>query len=355
MSTSLQGAEQRISEKKRLTDQGGPQEAPGSFANRSVVAEEALGHCTLCGSTERVDVASGYDYESLTCGNRWRVRCCSECQHWQLDPRPALSTLSTIYPATYYSYQMEQTVSPVAMWAKTWLDRRKLRKALAFQNDLPDGYLDVGCGDGRYLRILEAAGVPRARLFGMELDDAAVDRLRERGYQAWNCRAEEVALHLPTGSLDLVTMFHVIEHVSDPRTVIERLSALLRPGGALVVETPNIDSVDCRLFRRTFWGGYHFPRHWHFFSTESLARLLEQCGLEVCLTRYQTGHAFWLYSFHHWLRFRSGVKLPWLASAVHPLRHLLPLALVTVLDFIRAGLGQRTSAVLMVARKRANP
>jgi 2-polyprenyl-3-methyl-5-hydroxy-6-metoxy-1,4-benzoquinol methylase len=76
-------------------------------------------------------------------------------------------------------------------------------------------------------------------------------------------------------------MFHVIEHVADPRAVVERISTWLSDGGHLVIETPNIDSVDARLSKKNFWGGYHIPPHWTLFNENSLRQLFQAAGLKV--------------------------------------------------------------------------
>lgn len=317
------------------------------------ITEEPVGGCALCGGQAFEPVAAGYDYEMQTCGNRWHVRRCQQCTHQQLDPRPAASTLPVIYPSDYYSYEMEKTVGRLAMWGKTRLDRLKLRAPLAALGHLPDGYLDVGCGDGRYLGILQSMGVPRARLFGLELDERAVARARAAGYHAWQVRAEHAGDLIAEGSLDMISLFHVIEHVADPVAVIDSLVHLLRPGGVIVVETPNVDSLDASLFRDRFWGGYHFPRHWHLFSERTLRSMLERAGLQVRDCTYQTGHAFWLYSLHHALKYRDGGRFPRLARWVHPLHSLPALVAATGFDFVRARLGCRTSAVMAIARKPA--
>ncbi len=315
------------------------------------IAEEPVGRCALCGGQAFDPVASGYDYEMQTCGNRWHVRRCQHCTHEQLDPRPAAGALPVIYPADYYSYEMDRTVGRFAMWGKTRLDRLKLRAPLAALGRLPDGYLDVGCGDGRYLGILQSMGVPRSRLFGLELDGRAVQRARDAGFHAWQVRAEHASDLIAAESLDLISLFHVIEHVSDPVAVINSLKGLLRPGGVIVIETPNVDSLDAKLFRERFWGGYHFPRHWHLFSEHTLCRMLEDSGLVVRNCTYQTGHAFWLYSLHHALKYRDGARFPRLARWMHPLRSLPALIAATGFDFVRARLGQQTSAVMAIAHK----
>jgi hypothetical protein len=137
--------------------------------------------------------------------------------------------------------------------------------------------------------------------------------------------------------------------VARPDEVVQSLSRLLSPGGTLAIETPNFESLDARLFRTRFWGGYHFPRHWHVFTPGSLTSLLQRQGLVVESVRYQTGHSFWLFSLHHWLRYRAGC--PRLARFVHPFGNVPLLALVTLFDLVRGKLGAKTSAMLVTARK----
>ena len=153
--------------------------------------------------------------------------------------------------------------------------------------------------------------------------------------------------------LDPITMFHVIEHVDDPGAVVDRVARWLTPGGIFAMETPNVESLDARIGRRTFWGGYHIPRHWNLFTPATAKRLLEDRGLEVIDIRYQSGHSFWIYGMHHRLRY-GNPQLPKLARWFNPFRNLPMLALVTGFDRIRAALGMKTSAMLIIARKPAS-
>ena len=330
-----------------ISDRGTP---PGEFTAVDIpsVPEEAVPACPICRATDFAPHALGFDYEMLTCRNCWRFVRCRRCAHVWLNPRPALSALSVIYPAHYYAYNY-QNISALALRSKALLDARKIGWILAHRPAPPRAYLDVGCGDGRYLRALERRGVPRPHLFGLELDRHSVETLAAAGYQARCSRVEDCDA-LPEGAMDLITMFHVIEHVDDPRRTVERIVRWLAPGGLFAVETPNRDSLDARLFERGLWGGYHIPRHWNLFSTATLTRLLVDCGLEVVAVRYQTGHSFWMYSFHHALRYGRR-RFPRLSRAFDPLASLPLLALFTAFDLARAALGFRTSAVLIVARR----
>jgi 2-polyprenyl-3-methyl-5-hydroxy-6-metoxy-1,4-benzoquinol methylase len=303
--------------------------------------------CTVCGGEQWTQVGSGQDFEYETCSNEWSYRSCNECGHVQIDPLPSPGALSTIYPPNYYSYVMNESIHPLARWAKGLLDRAKFRQILS-GTPRAASYLDVGCGDGRYLELMISKGVDRSRACGVELDGSAVAAATRKGLRVEQCRIED-ATHLTPGEFDLITMFHVIEHIARPDDVVRRLYALLSAGGTLAIETPNFDSLDARIGRRRFWGGYHIPRHWHIFTPQSLQRLLAQAGFSVAAIRYQTGHAFWLWTLHHWLKY--GLGWPRLAAFCHPLRNVPLLAAVTAFDKLRSAAGSRTSAILILARK----
>lgn len=308
--------------------------------------------CPVC-QCERFDThATGFDYELRSCRNTWRFVSCEACSHVWLNPRPAIETLGTIYPPHYYAYHYTEKVSPLALKAKNWLDGRKFAGLVKALRRSPKSFVDIGCGDGRYLRFAEQAGVPKNRDYGLELDAKVVKKLCDDGYVGL-CERVESCTAIMDHSIDLATMFHVIEHVDDPKAVVQRVARWLTPGGVFAVETPNIASLDAKMFSGTYWGGYHIPRHWNMFSPETLRRLLEDAGLEVIDTRYQTGHSFWMYSMHHLTRYHGGSR-PGLSRMFDPFGgwpSLPALLAFTAFDKVRAALGGRTSSMLMLARR----
>jgi 2-polyprenyl-3-methyl-5-hydroxy-6-metoxy-1,4-benzoquinol methylase len=322
--------------------------APPGFAASPVIETEAVVACVVCGGTERHDYARGFDYELRTCANEWVFVQCNTCGHVWLDPRPAVSALGTIYPPQYYAYDYETRISAVARWGKARLDARKLNSIIKRLPHAPRAFLDIGCGSGRYLHAMAARGLDRKNIHGLELDQRVVDALAVQGFSVACARVEDAAV--ADGSIDLATMFHVLEHVDAPDRVVRRIAGWLAPGGVLAVETPNLDAFDRRLFADRFWGGYHIPRHWHLFTPDTLARLLSAAGLEPVGTMYQTGHSFWMYSVHHRLRYGTRPR-PGLAKFFDPFSNVVPLAAFTAFDKARAALGFRTSAMLMLARK----
>lgn len=323
-----------------------PREFEGSHL--PLIPEQSVPQCAVCGAGESRPYAQGLDYELQTCRNVWNFVACAGCGHVRLNPRPAVGTLGTLYPATYYSYDFESKINPIALRAKAMLDRAKLAGIFRSAH-APRRFLDIGCGSGRFLRQAHQMGLAATDILGLELDARAAARLRGEGFDVRDQRVEEA--HFATASIDVVTMFHVIEHVSDPAEVVARIAGWMRSGAVLAIETPNLDSLDARLFRRTYWGGYHIPRHWHLFTPATLGRLLQQAGLQTVSLRHTTGHSFWLYSLHHALRYNRRLPMPRLARLFDPLRSLVALALVTAFDLVRARLGARTSSMLILARK----
>jgi 2-polyprenyl-3-methyl-5-hydroxy-6-metoxy-1,4-benzoquinol methylase len=321
-----------------------------SLANAPTISTRDEPSCPLCGGREKTPYAAGYDYELETCANRWTFVRCKSCSGVWLDPRPDETELSVIYPACYYAYDMSERLHPVIRWGKDTLDKLKFGSILRALDRKPQSYLDIGCGDGRYLRQFAARGVDKDRAVGIDLPSPSIPALRDQGYTVFEGRVEDCEEIAP-GSLDLITIFHVIEHVADPVTVLRKLADWLAPGGVLAIETPNLNSWDARLFKSTYWGGYHIPRHWTLFNETSLRRAVESVGLEFVTLRYQTGHSFWLYSLHH--HFKYGKSKAGMARWFDPMRSKLFLLFFTGLDILRRTFGARTSAMLMLARKPA--
>jgi SAM-dependent methyltransferase len=327
-----------------------PLTIPADFLDAPVIDTESVATCAVCGGAATAEYARGYDYELRTCRNEWTFVQCTGCGHVWLNPRPAVHALGVIYPPHYYAYDYEARIGATARWGKSVLDSMKLGAIIRRLDRAPRTFIDIGCGSGRYLHAMAARGLAKQDIRGLELDRSVVDRLVAQGFAVECARAEDA--QVPNDSIDLATMFHVVEHVDAPDRVVRRIASWLAPGGVLAIETPNLDALDRRLFAVRYWGGYHIPRHWHLFTASTLGRLLKDAGLEPVATLYQTGHSFWMYSLHHGLRYGHRPR-PRLARMFDPLSNVLPLAAFTLFDKVRATLGFRTSAMLMLAKRSA--
>lgn len=313
------------------------------------IKEKKIGFCILCKSKKQIFYSYGFDYESQTCKNKWTFKECEDCGHIQLDPRPSKSELDTIYPHNYYSYELSNKITPFILAGKNFLDQIKINLIIKNLKCELRSYMDVGCGDGKFLKLLEKKyQIKPEKIYGVELNEGLVKQLKKENYVAINSSIENIK-RIKTSSISLITMFHVIEHVSDPKIVIKKLSKWLSKGGVLAIETPNVSSIDAQLFGKTFWGGYHFPRHWHLFNEKTLSKLLKECGINPIKISYQTGHSFWMFSFHHLALYNFKNKK--IAKLFNPLKSILLLIFFTLFDKTRAFLGAKTSSILIIGQK----
>jgi len=300
--------------------------------------------CGLCGSDDSVFEASGVDFEYATAANEFRFVRCADCDHLYLNPRPASEDLGVIYPEDYYAYE-EDGVGLVARLRRRW-EGGKVRLYRDLVGAGPRRLLDIGCGNGRFLSLLREFGPGEWVLVGIDFDADAARQCAERGFETHVARVED--FDAGADSFDGVVMLQLIEHVDDPGAICERVFRLLRPGGCFIVETPNLAGSDYRLFRKSWWGHYHFPRHWNLFSTPALHRLLEERGFEIERSEYLISTSAWTISLHNYFLDR---RFPdWFVRFFH-FKNPLLLAIFVIMDSLRAQLGFQTSNQRVVARK----
>jgi len=229
--------------------------------------------CNLCGAEDSVELFRRGDL-AVGLGGEFAVRRCAGCGLEYLSPRPDRDSIGWYYTPTY------EPCRPVAVGGRfpglaERFERRRVRALLAL---LPEGrLLDVGCAEGRFLRVLAREG--RFELHGGEPAAGPAARARERhGLDVATGTLE--SLRFPEGHFDAVTFWDVLEHLHDPADALARTRRLLKPGGLLAASLPVSDSLDRRIFGRS-WIGYEIPRHLYFFSTATLTALLAGAGFRV--------------------------------------------------------------------------
>jgi SAM-dependent methyltransferase len=140
---------------------------------------------------------------------------------------------------------------------------------IARQRPAPGRLIEVGAGGGFFLKAAERAGWSVA---GIEISSEGVEFATTRlGLDVRRTSAED--LDFPAGSCDVVVMFDVIEHLLDPVLALERVRTVLRPGGLLVVSTPNLNAVS-RFALGSDWAVLSPAEHLYNFSAATLGRLL---------------------------------------------------------------------------------
>jgi SAM-dependent methyltransferase len=159
--------------------------------------------------------------------------------------------------------------------------------------------LDVVCGSGWALALAQALGWQVA---GIEMDGPAAEKARRFTDDIYMGGILSAAFE--PGRFDVVTAFHVLEHVPDPIAVVRRMLDWLAPAGLLIIEVPNAGGLGARLYGRS-WLPLDLPRHLSHFTTESLASALEKAGSHVIWCWHRAKPRDYARNFRRWLRDRG--------------------------------------------------
>jgi len=198
---------------------------------------------------------------------------CRGCGHVYLNPRPTQTEITAYYPETYKEYvgPVEHEASALVRANRAWGMRKRVR--LFTSRMKPGRFLDVGCGSGALMAAMRDQGW---EVHGEDTTPAAVRLAREHfGLDVFQGTLEEA--NYPDAHFDAVVLWNVIEHVPDPPATLREVARVTRPGGIVVMATPNVDSFEAHIFGSR-WALWEAPRHFNVFSPRTMDRVLEQTG-----------------------------------------------------------------------------
>ena len=158
----------------------------------------------------------------------------------------------------------------------------------------------MGCAEGHTLEFLKKHG--EWEMEGVELNAEAAQKAKEKGFKVYNGAFEEV--DIPNEQFDLVRMNHLIEHVTDPMVMINKTYKILKPQGFLLIETPNIDCLDFKIFKR-YWGALQLPRHIYFFNKKTLTQMLIANKFQVVHVGFSLLTTGWALSIQNFIQSRK--------------------------------------------------
>lgn len=261
--------------------------------------------CPLCGASAGIVKWRGRDRLMGVPGD-FTVEECTKCGFYYQNPRPIPEDLYLCYPGDYPAYHPVGGEGHKLFrdgGAKADAHRYILAKDLGYSHLAParagiyvkllaflragkvkklvypmrgEGrMLDVGCSTGARMSSMKSLGW---KVSGIEFSpEVAAVAAREHT----NIFAGDILdATFPENSFELVTCFHVLEHVADPRAVITKMLRWLAPGGMLVIESPNAASVGAARFG-THWFLLDLPRHFHHFTPDSVTKMIQLCGGKV--------------------------------------------------------------------------
>ncbi len=196
-----------------------------------------------------------------------------------LSPRPAEADSALFYQNENYLPFASANASRTSLARMyDFLRRHNLRwkRALVSRFQIKGSLLDVGCGTGEFLEEMRCAGW---QVYGLE---------RDAGASAW--AREHLKLNVVTGSLqewplpvssvEVITLWHVLEHLYHPREALAILYRHLAKNGVVIVAVPNIAGLEARIYRQN-WIALDTPRHVNHFSLGTLARCAASAGFAL--------------------------------------------------------------------------
>lgn len=300
--------------------------------------------CLACGSIETSFYTRAKDVEYFTSDRQFSYFVCKECGSLSIDPVP-IEQLSIIYPKNYYSFSPQKM--GLLLRVKTFLDQLFFKKFLSLLKRKELKVLDVGGGEGWMLDVVKNTDSRVVHTQVVDIDDRAQALAQAKGHKYFCGRFEEFPVDQ---KYDLILMLNLIEHVSNPRAILEKAFQAMSEGGFLLIKTPNIESLDARLFKDLNWGGYHCPRHWVLFSMISLEKLAVSVGFHVEIKKYTQGSPFWTWSVLHWLHSKNLIKMSAEKPAFqHPLNPFLSLIFAAI-DFLRVPFFKTSQMFLVLKR-----
>ncbi len=206
-------------------------------------------------------------------GELFHVEKCSNCKMLLTNPRPIQASVPAYYKSSQYiSHQRaaKGLIGHIYVIVRYFTLKWKLSliKPYLTNNTL----LDVGCGTASFLLHCKQCGV---EVFGVEPSVEARLQATEQ-----NIRVEESLEKLPRQKFDVITLWHVLEHIYDLDATLAVLKEKLADHGIIFIAVPNWQCSDASYYKDR-WAGYDVPRHvWHF-SRQNMSRLVENAGLKV--------------------------------------------------------------------------
>lgn len=256
--------------------------------------------CNYCGSLSHVTVYKDIPDDATM--EKFNIVRCSECGLFFTMPRPEKQKIGNYYPTTYYySYKQkkEYLTARIALMVKKYyvsppqnpLKRilvgtvaRLLKKNIAILIEgRGDGrkILDVGCGDGRRVAWLLKYDF---RVYGTDISKEALKIARENGINTFCGDLTEA--NYPSEFFDIIIFSQVFEHLYEPMKMLEECFRILKHGGLLIIDVPNIDYILHKIYGK-YWVHLDVPRHLFHYSVQTLSNYLQKQGFTIIFWKYR--------------------------------------------------------------------
>ena len=207
---------------------------------------------------------------------------CSSCGLLFQDEGRIKDRIHGFYPSGYW-WEASGRLSQLEGTYREWVVRRDQLRFLVSVEPSSDRrrLLDIGCGGGTFVKLANREGF---EAFGLEQSQEAAC-IADRQSPGKIFQGFEQDLIAAGEKFDILTLFHSLEHMTDPFRYLKKLRNLLREEGTLIVQVPNVQSLQARFFGSR-WYGLDCPRHVYNYSTFSLLHVLGRAGYRIQQVRH---------------------------------------------------------------------
>jgi len=248
----------------------------------------ALQSVIICPICEGKNFTSYFDCIDYTKSKeKFSIVKCIACNFLITSPRPDSSSLGKYYESENYISHTNSSKSfsdNIYKQVRTFTLKWKLNVIKSYKQN--GKLLDYGCGTGEFLNSCRMA---KWQCAGIEPSQVA----REQASHLTQLPVVKSLDQIATEKFDVITLWHVLEHVEVLNETMSELKARLAEGGIIFIAVPNHESADAKKYK-SYWAGYDVPRHlWHF-SQSTMSKLLIKNGLKLLNTTPMKQDSFYV-------------------------------------------------------------
>jgi len=229
-------------------------------------------HCPLCNSEDLSPFLSTQDYFGSQ--ESFDLLKCSKCQGLSTSPQPNEDEILPYYKSNAYISHGDQSAGIISKVYRIIQNRNFHYKRKIIQKYvLNKNILDYGCGTGHFLKYLSDL---EWETTGIEPDPRAKQQAKDKGINI-------TELDRLNKTYDCISLFHVLEHVHEQHSTIQKLKNQLTANGVIIIALPNYLSFDAKHYDK-YWAGYDVPRHLYHFNQNTVHDLFKKFGLNIVST-----------------------------------------------------------------------
>lgn len=237
---------------------------------------EKVEKCPICSNERLKNEMICKDY--TVSKESFAIISCEHCQLWITSPRPTSDQIGKYYESPEYISHTNKSNSFVNIIYKIVRQYTLSRKVKIIKEYKPTGLiLDYGCGTGAFLKRCKDEGF---QIEGIEPNTHAREEATKITGQVI---LESIIQHEETNKADIITLWHVLEHVADLDSTIQELYKRLNKDGYIIIAVPNKNSYDAKHYKE-MWAAYDVPRHLYHFTKTSISKLSKKYNLKLVQT-----------------------------------------------------------------------